>query len=118
MRLSSVISARRLSRGEGNDNPISRDVHITCNLAQRFLIAIISDTYREATIANRRGFGRSQNNFSSLNMSPWKFLRPGLDASDQYQRMEQYERRLFLFTNHVGRWFVLLSPSSNSHHSL
>jgi hypothetical protein len=23
-----------------------------------------------------------------------------------------------LFTNHVGRWFVLLSPSSNSHHSL
>jgi hypothetical protein len=72
------------------------------------LIAVIGDTYHEATIASRRRFGRTRIIFVAQHEALERFLRPGLDASERTNAWNS-TRGLLYTANHVGRWFVLIS---------
>jgi hypothetical protein len=72
------------------------------------LIAVIGDTYREATIASRRRFGRTRITFVAQHEALEGFLRPGMDATERTNAWNS-TKGLLHTTNHVGRWFVLIS---------
>jgi Tfp pilus assembly protein PilE len=72
------------------------------------LIAVIGDTYHEATLASRRRFGRTRIIFVAQHEALERFLRPGLDASERTNAWNS-TRGLLYTANHVGRWFVLIT---------
>jgi hypothetical protein len=72
------------------------------------LIAVIGDTYHEATIASRRRFGRTRIIFVAQHEALERFLRPGLDVSERTNAWNS-TRGLLYTANHVARWFVLIS---------
>jgi hypothetical protein len=72
------------------------------------LIAVIGDTYHEATIASRRRFGRTRIIFVAQHEALEGFLRPGSDATERTNAWNS-TRGLLYTANRVGRWLVLIS---------